>query len=259
MRCETAPVLSDYCDVGRELHVRLPVVHPSAIIDDGAILGDACRIWHFCHVSPGARIGAGSVLGQNCYVAPTAVLGRGCKVQNNVSLYDSVTLEDDVFVGPSAVFTNVINPRAFVERKHEYRPTVVKRGASIGANATIVCGVIIGEYAMVGAGAVVRRDVEPHAVVVGVPAGRHGWICECGATRWALGGATISDAELMALARQVRCPTPVPPPAAVPLPGRSVARVGWVREANHQPARTPITARTIMTKNAFRICNDYTG
>lgn len=199
-------------------------VHASAIIDEGAIIGEGARIWHFCHVSAGAVVGEGSVLGQNVYVAPTARVGARCKVQNNVSLYDGVTLEDEVFVGPSAVFTNVYNPRAFVERKHEYRPTLVERGASIGANATIVCGVAIGRYAFVGAGAVVRRDVEPHAVVVGVPARKIGWICECGTTRWGVGSTAtrVSDAYLAWLARgddterpAVADPSPAPQPCPI--------------------------------------------
>jgi UDP-2-acetamido-3-amino-2,3-dideoxy-glucuronate N-acetyltransferase len=154
--------------------------HPSAVVDEGAVIGAGTRIWHFCHVSSGARLGQGCVLGQNVYVAATARLGDGVRVQNNVSIYDGVVLEDDVFVGPSAVFTNVINPRARVSRKDEYRPTVVGEGASIGANATVVCGHRIGRYAFVGAGAVVTRDVPPFALVLGVPARRVGWMCRCG-------------------------------------------------------------------------------
>lgn len=153
--------------------------HPSAIVDPGAQVGKDCRIWHFCHVMAGARIGPNCSLGQNVFVAGSAVLGAGCKVQNNVSIYDSVWLEEDVFVGPSAVFTNVKNPRAHVSRRHEYAPTRVKRGATIGANATIVCGVTIAEFAFIGAGALVTHDVAPHALVLGNPARQVGWVCAC--------------------------------------------------------------------------------
>ncbi len=154
-------------------------VHPSAVVDDGARIGLGTRIWHFSHVMPGARIGAGCVIGQGCYIG-NVTIGDGVHIQNNVSVYDGVTLEDHVFAGPSCVFTNVINPRSEVNRKHEYRPTLVRRGASIGANATIVCGATIGAYAFVGAGAVVRGEVAPHALVVGLPARRIGWMCACG-------------------------------------------------------------------------------
>jgi UDP-2-acetamido-3-amino-2,3-dideoxy-glucuronate N-acetyltransferase len=154
--------------------------HETAIVDQPASIGDGTRIWHFCHVMAGARIGAGCVLGQNVFVASRAVLGDGCKIQNNVSLYDDVELGDEVFVAPSAVFTNVVNPRAFIERKHEYMKTRVGRGASVGANATVVCGHDIGEYAFVGAGAVVTRDVPAHGLVTGVPARLVGWMCRCG-------------------------------------------------------------------------------
>lgn len=156
--------------------------HPSAVIDDGARIGDGTRIWHFCHVSAGARIGVRCVLGQNVFVGPGVVIGDGCKIQNNVSLFAGVELEDEVFVGPSATFTNVINPRAFIERKQEFGKTLVKRGATIGANATIVCPRVIGAYAMVGAGAVVTRDVPDAALVVGVPARVVGAVCRCGTT-----------------------------------------------------------------------------
>jgi UDP-2-acetamido-3-amino-2,3-dideoxy-glucuronate N-acetyltransferase len=155
-------------------------VHETAMVDQPAHIGDGTRIWHFSHVMAGARIGARCVLGQNVFVASRAVIGDGCKIQNNVSLYDDVVLEDDVFVAPSAVFTNVINPRAFIERKHEYRTTRVGRGASIGANATVVCGHRIGPYAFVGAGAVVTKDVPAHGLVTGVPARLVGWVCRCG-------------------------------------------------------------------------------
>jgi UDP-2-acetamido-3-amino-2,3-dideoxy-glucuronate N-acetyltransferase len=154
--------------------------HPSAIIDQPAAIGSLTKLWHFCHVMAGARIGARCSLGQNVFVGGTAVIGDGCKIQNNVSVYDAVVLEPDVFVGPSAVFTNVSNPRAFVNRKHAYGTTRVGRGATIGANATIVCGVNIGAYALVGAGAVVTRDVSPHALMLGVPARPSGWVCRCG-------------------------------------------------------------------------------
>lgn len=163
--------------------------HPTAVIDQPAVIGAGTKIWHFCHVMSGARIGARCVLGQNVFVGPRAVVGDGCKVQNNVSLYDGVILEDEVFVGPSAVFTNVVDPRAFIERKAEYRPTVVRRGATIGANATIVCGREIGAYALIGAGAVVTRDVPSHALVLGVPARQAGWVCRCGNTL--AGGDTL--------------------------------------------------------------------
>jgi UDP-2-acetamido-3-amino-2,3-dideoxy-glucuronate N-acetyltransferase len=154
--------------------------HPTAIVDQPAQIGDGTKIWHFSHVMTGAQIGAGSVLGQNVFVASRAVVGAGCKIQNNVSLYDDVILEDEVFIAPSAVFTNVVNPRAFIERKHEYRTTRVGRGASVGANATVVCGHNIGEYAFVGAGAVVTKDVPAYALVTGVPARQIGWVCRCG-------------------------------------------------------------------------------
>jgi UDP-2-acetamido-3-amino-2,3-dideoxy-glucuronate N-acetyltransferase len=154
--------------------------HRSAIIDEGAMVGVGTKIWHFCHVMTGSTIGEKCVLGQNVAVGPDATIGNGCKIQNNVSVYKGVTLEDDVFCGPSAVFTNVLTPRAFVERKDEFRPTLVKRGASIGANATIVCGVVIGEYAMIGAGAVVTKDVPPHALVVGTPARFLSWVSRTG-------------------------------------------------------------------------------
>jgi len=154
--------------------------HATAIVDQPAQIGEGTKIWHFCHVMAGARIGSGCVLGQNVFVAARAVLGNGCKIQNNVSLYDDVILEDDVFVAPSAVFTNVVNPRSFIERKHEYRTTRIGRGATVGANATVVCGHNIGEYAFVGAGAVVTKDVAAYALVTGVPARQVGWMCRCG-------------------------------------------------------------------------------
>ncbi len=155
-------------------------VHPSAIVDAGAELGEGTRVWHFAHVSAGARVGAGCSLGQGVYIGNDVVIGRNVKIQNHVSVYDAVTLEDDVFCGPSMVFTNVHNPRAAVVRKHEYRKTLVKQGATLGANCTIVCGTTIGRHAFVGAGAVVTRDVPDHALVVGVPARRIGWMSRHG-------------------------------------------------------------------------------
>ena len=155
-------------------------IHPSAIVDAGAELGDGCRVWHFAHISAGARIGAGCSFGQNVYVGNDVRIGRNVKIQNNVSVYDAVELEDDVFCGPSMVFTNVYNPRAAVERKGEYRRTLVRRGATLGANCTIVCGTTVGAYAFVGAGAVVNRDVPDFALMLGVPARRAGWMSRFG-------------------------------------------------------------------------------
>jgi UDP-2-acetamido-3-amino-2,3-dideoxy-glucuronate N-acetyltransferase len=157
-------------------------VHPTAIIDENVKIGRGTKIWHFSHILPGSEIGERCVLGQNVVVGPDVKIGNNCKIQNNVSVYKGVTVEDDVFMGPSMVFTNVYNPRAFIERKSEFLPTVLKKGCSIGANATIVCGHTIGEYAFIGAGAVVRTDVEPHALMVGVPAKQIGWVCFCGTT-----------------------------------------------------------------------------
>ena len=157
-----------------------PYVHASAIVDPPCALGPGTKVWHFAHVCAGAEIGAGCVIGQGCYVAPTAVLGDNVRLQNNVSVYDGVVLEDDVFCGPSAVFTNVVNPRAHVPRKAAYRATLVRRGATLGANATVVCGHTIGRYAFVGAGAVVTGDVPDFGLVLGVPARLVGWVCACG-------------------------------------------------------------------------------
>ena len=154
--------------------------HESSYVDDGAEIGEGTKIWHFCHIMSGAKIGENCSLGQNVNVGGKAVIGNGVKIQNNVSVYDDVIVEDDVFLGPSMVFTNVINPRAFIQRKDEYKKTVLKRGCSIGANVTIVCGVTIGEYAMVGAGSVVTKDVPPYALVYGNPARVHGKVDEAG-------------------------------------------------------------------------------
>lgn len=155
-------------------------IHPSAIVDEGAQIGEGSRVWHFAHVCSGAKIGQGVSLGQNVFVGNKVVIGDRCKVQNNVSVYDNVTLEEGVFCGPSMVFTNVYNPRSLIERKSEYRNTVVKKGATLGANCTIVCGATIGEFAFVGAGAVVNKDVKPYALMVGVPARHVGWMSEYG-------------------------------------------------------------------------------
>ena len=155
-------------------------VHESAYVDEGAKIGSGTRIWHFCHINGGAVIGEKCSLGQNVVVMNDVVIGNNVKIQNNVSVYDAVTLEDDVFCGPSMVFTNVINPRSHVSRKNEYQRTLVRKGASIGANATIVCGVTLGEYSFIGAGSVVTSDVAPYALIVGVPGKRIGWMCACG-------------------------------------------------------------------------------
>jgi UDP-2-acetamido-3-amino-2,3-dideoxy-glucuronate N-acetyltransferase len=155
-------------------------IHPTAIVDPGATIGEDCRIWHWVHISSGAVIGKRCSFGQNVYVGNRVVIGDNCKVQNNVSIYDAVTLEDDVFCGPSMVFTNVYNPRSAVIRKDEYRSTLVRKGATLGANCTIVCGVTIGQHAFVGAGSVINRDVKPYALMAGVPARQIGWMSEHG-------------------------------------------------------------------------------
>lgn len=155
-------------------------IHPSAIVDEGAQIGEGSRVWHFVHVCAGARIGKGVSLGQNVFVGNRVVIGDHCKIQNNVSVYDNVTLEEGVFCGPSMVFTNVYNPRSLIERKSEYRDTLVKKGATLGANCTVVCGCTIGEYAFIGAGAVVNKDVPAYALMVGVPARQIGWMSEHG-------------------------------------------------------------------------------
>ncbi len=154
--------------------------HDSAIVDDGAVIGDDSRVWHFVHVCGGAKIGKGVSLGQNVFVGNKVTIGNDVKIQNNVSVYDNVTLEDGVFCGPSMVFTNVYNPRSLIERKSEYLDTLVKKGATLGANCTIVCGVTIGQFSFVGAGAVVNKDVPNYALVVGVPAKQIGWMSEFG-------------------------------------------------------------------------------
>jgi UDP-2-acetamido-3-amino-2,3-dideoxy-glucuronate N-acetyltransferase len=172
--------------------------HPSAVVDAQSTIGDGTQIWHFCHVMAGARIGAGCSLGQNVFISGGAVIGAGCRIQNNVSIYDGVELGEQVFVGPSAVFTNVTTPRAFVDRKQDFEPTRVGRGASVGANATILCGHEIGAFALVAAGAVVTRDVPPFALVGGVPARRVGWVCRC--------GTTLGVAKVRARTRVLQCP-----------------------------------------------------
>ena len=169
-------------------------VHPSSYVDEGAVVGAGTKIWHFCHVMAGAVIGARCNIGQNCVLMPGTRLGDNVKLQNNVSVYEGVVLEDDVFCGPSMVFTNVGTPRSHVNRRGEYVQTLVKQGASIGANATIVCGHTLGRYAFVGAGAVVTRDVPDYALVVGNPARRIGWMCACG-ERLQLGGAAATCAR----------------------------------------------------------------
>ncbi len=157
-------------------------IHESACIDDGVQIGEGVKIWNFSHILKGSTIGNGCIIGQNVTIGPDVIVGNKCKIQNNISVYKGVILEDEVFCGPSCVFTNVYNPRAFIERKHEFKETRVKRGATIGANATIVCGTTIGKYAMIGAGAVVKKDVSDYAVVAGVPAKQFGWACKCGTT-----------------------------------------------------------------------------
>jgi UDP-2-acetamido-3-amino-2,3-dideoxy-glucuronate N-acetyltransferase len=156
-------------------------IHETAVVDDGAQIGIGTKIWHFCHVMGTAQIGENCVLGQNVFVGNKTVLGNNVKVQNNVSVYEGVVCEDDVFLGPSMVFTNVVNPRSAVNRKEEFKKTLVKKGATIGANATIVCGTTLGEYCFIGAGAVITKDVKPFALMVGVPARQKGWVSRSGA------------------------------------------------------------------------------
>lgn len=156
--------------------------HESSFVDEGVIVGDGTKIWHFSHILSGSNIGANCSFGQNCVVGPNVKIGSGVKVQNNVSIYEGVEVEDAVFIGPSAVFTNVTNPRAFIVRKSEFKKTLLKYGCTIGANATIICGVTIGEYALIGSGAVINRDVKPYALMVGVPAKQIGWVSKAGNT-----------------------------------------------------------------------------
>lgn len=164
----------------KDTSLRGVFVHPTAAVDEGASIGEGTKIWHFCHVMAGARIGTGVSLGQNCFVAGGAVIGDGCRIQNNVSVFAGVVLEERVFCGPSMVFTNVLTPRAAVDRHGEFAPTLVRHDATLGANCTVVCDNTIGEYAMVAAGAVVTHDVAPYQLVAGVPARPMGWVCRCG-------------------------------------------------------------------------------
>lgn len=163
-------------------------VHPTAIVDEGAQIGEKTRIWHWVHVCGGARIGKNCSFGQSVFIGNDVIIGNNVKLQNYVSIWDAVYLEDDVFCAPSVVFTNVYNPRAAIERKNEFKKTLVKKGATLGANCTIVCGITIGEYAFIGAGAVVNRDVPSYALMLGVPAKRKGWMCECGVQLHGIGG-----------------------------------------------------------------------
>jgi UDP-2-acetamido-3-amino-2,3-dideoxy-glucuronate N-acetyltransferase len=156
--------------------------HETAIIDAGVSMGEGTKVWHFCHILTDTSIGYGCSFGQNCVVGPKVTMGNGIKVQNNVSIYEGVEIEDDVFLGPSMVFTNVLNPRAFIQRKEEFKKTLLKKGCSIGANASIICGVTIGEYALIGSGAVINKDVKPYALMVGVPAKQIGWVSIAGHT-----------------------------------------------------------------------------
>jgi UDP-2-acetamido-3-amino-2,3-dideoxy-glucuronate N-acetyltransferase len=178
-----------------EVHQALPkyFADPTAVIESGAEIGSGSKVWHFSHVMAGSRIGCNCNLGQNVVVSPTVKIGDRVKIQNNVSVYAGVELEDDVFCGPSVVFTNVKNPRSHVERKHEYKRTLVKQGASIGANATIVCGVTLGQYCFVAAGAVVTHDIPDYGLVIGVPASLAGWVCICGVRLSGAGDLTCSD------------------------------------------------------------------
>lgn len=157
-------------------------VHESAYVDENVNIGENTKIWHFSHIMSGTTIGSNCSFGQNCVVGPKVTIGNGVKVQNNISIYEGVEIEDDVFLGPSMVFTNIINPRSFIVRREEFKRTLLKKGCSIGANATIVCGVTIGEYALIGSGAVVNKDVKPYALVVGVPAKQIGWVGKSGET-----------------------------------------------------------------------------
>ena len=157
-----------------------PLVHETAIVEEGFLLGERTRVWHFCHLMNGSSIGSDCIIGQNVFIDKNVTIGNRVKIQNNVSLYNGITIEDDVFIGPSAVFTNVINPRSFIDRKNEFQPTCVRKGATIGANATIICGVEIGEYAMVGAGSVVTKNIKAFELVYGNPATNQGWVSRNG-------------------------------------------------------------------------------
>ncbi len=157
-------------------------IHPSSFVDENIKIGKGTKVWHFCHILKNTEIGENCIFGQNCMVGPNVKIGNKVKVQNNVSIYEGVEIEDEVFCAPSMVFTNVINPRAFIERKTEFKKTLVRRGATIGANATIVCGVTIGKYSLIGAGAVVVTDVPDYALFLGVPGKQKGWVCKCGNT-----------------------------------------------------------------------------
>jgi UDP-2-acetamido-3-amino-2,3-dideoxy-glucuronate N-acetyltransferase len=172
------------------------LIHPTAVVDEGAQIGDGSRVWHWVHVCGEAVLGKNCSLGQNVFIGNDVIIGDNVKIQNNVSVYDAVRLEDDVFCGPSMVFTNVYNPRSAITRKHEYLNTVVRKGATLGANCTIVCGVTIGEYAFIGAGAVINRDVAAHALMVGVPARRVGWMCRCGTKLAGKGEVTCKCSEV---------------------------------------------------------------
>ena len=185
-------------------------IHPTAIVDEGAQIGEHSRVWHWTHVCAAAKVGDHCSLGQNVFVGNDVIIGNNVKIQNNVSIYDAVRIEDDVFCGPSMVFTNVYNPRAAIVRKNEYRPTTVRRGATLGANCTIVCGVTIGEYAFVGAGAVITHDVKPYALMLGVPAKHAGWMCQCalrlegaGQTQCPCGATYTIDEEKCLLTKRV--------------------------------------------------------
>jgi UDP-2-acetamido-3-amino-2,3-dideoxy-glucuronate N-acetyltransferase len=157
-------------------------VHESSYVDDNVTIGENTKIWHFSHILKGSEVGSGCSFGQNCVVGPNVKIGNGVKVQNNISIYEGVEVEDDVFLGPSMVFTNVINPRSFIVRREEFKKTLLKKGSSVGANATIICGVTVGEYALIGSGAVVNKDVKPYALMVGVPAVQKGWVSRAGNT-----------------------------------------------------------------------------